>query len=112
MNLSNVKTISCAELRDILRQHPVEVIDVRTPEEFREVRAAMARNAPLDTLDPQTVLRSRTSPSDEPLYFICHLGGRSAAACAMFMAAGHPNVVNIAGGTDAWIAAGLPTNQG
>jgi rhodanese-related sulfurtransferase len=67
---------------------------------------------PLDTLDPQAVIKARTNPPDEPLYFICHLGGRSAAACAMFMAAGFPNVVNIDGGTDAWIAAGLPTEQG
>ena len=109
MNRLNVKSISCTELRDLLRARQVEIIDVRTPEEFREVRAATARNAPLDTLDPHAEMRSRTNPPDEPLYLICHMGGRSAAACAMFTVAGYPNVINIEGGTDAWIAAGLPT---
>ncbi len=112
MNRLNVNSINCRELRDLIRERPVEIVDVRTPEEFREVRAATARNVPLDTLDPHAVMRARTSPSNEPLYFICHMGGRSAAACAMFMAAGYPNVVNIEGGTDAWLAAGLPTEPG
>ena len=112
MNLSNVKSIRCDELRELVRKQQVEIIDVRTPEEFREVRAATARNVPLDTLDPQAVMTARTGAADEPLYFICHLGGRSATACAMFMAAGHANVVNIDGGTDAWIAAGMPTESG
>ena len=57
-------------------------------------------------------MRTRSGPADEPLYFICHLGGRSAAACMMFTAAGYSNVVNIEGGTDAWLAAGLPTERG
>jgi rhodanese-related sulfurtransferase len=112
MNRLNVKSISCTELLDRLREQPMEIIDVRIVEDFHEVRAATARNVPLDTLDPRTVMRSRASSPNEPLYFICHLGGRSAAACAMFMAAGYPNVINIEGGTDAWIAAGLPIEQG
>lgn len=112
MNRSSVKTIGCAELRELLRVGPVEIIDVRTPEEFQEVRAISARNVPLDALDPHAVMHTRTAPPGEPLYFICHLGGRSAAACMMFTAAGYPNVINIEGGTDAWVTAGLPTEQG
>jgi rhodanese-related sulfurtransferase len=112
MNRLNAKSITCAELREIIRERDVEIIDVRTPDEFREVRAATARNMPLDTLDPHALMRARTSPPDESLYFICHMGGRSAVACAMFTAAGYPNVVNIEGGTDAWLAAGLPIEQG
>lgn len=111
MNHLNVKSIGCTELRELLQRGPVEIIDVRTLEEFREVRAANVRHAPLDTLDPHAVMRARAGSLDEPLYIICHLGGRSAAACAMFMKAGYANVVNIEGGTDAWIAAGLPTEK-
>jgi rhodanese-related sulfurtransferase len=112
MNRLNVKSVSCSELRDRLREGPVEIIDVRTAEEFQEVRAAAARNVPLDALDPHALMRSRTRSPNEPLYFICHLGGRSAAACAMVTAAGYLNVINIEGGTDAWIAAGLPIEHG
>lgn len=112
MNPFNVKSIGCAELRALMSANAVEIVDVRTVEEFREVRAAAAVNVPLDALDPHAVMRARTNPQSAPLYLICHVGGRSAVACAMFMAAGYPNVVNIEGGTDAWLAAGLPVEQG
>jgi rhodanese-related sulfurtransferase len=112
MNPPSVKSIDCAELKRILGERDVTIIDVRTLEEFRDVRAAKAAHAPLDTLDPHAIMRGRAGSPDEPLYFICHLGGRSAAACAMFMAAGYPNVINVEGGTDAWQAAGLPTETG
>ena len=50
--------------------------------------------------------------ADEPIYFICHLGGRSGRVCLAIMAAGYPNVVNVVGGTEAWEAAGLPVESG
>ncbi len=40
------------------------------------------------------------------------MGGRAAKACEKFAAAGFPKAVNIAGGTNAWIAAGLPVVRG
>ena len=86
----------------------IDLIDVRTPEEFAEIRAAGARHVPLDTFDPAAVIRSRTTPDTEPLYFICAVGGRSAWACELMMAAGYANVVNVEGGTQAWYLAGLP----
>ena len=72
----------------------------------------LARNVPLDTLNPTALMQSRTTSPDEPLYFICAVGGRSAWACEMMMAAGYENVVNVEGGTQAWFAAGLPVQQG
>lgn len=112
MTLRTVKTISCAELHQASLAAPIDLVDVRSPEEFHEIRAALAQNMPLDTLDPVAVIRSRTTSPDEPLYFICAVGARSAWACEMMMAAGYDNVINVAGGTNAWYAAGLPTTQG
>ncbi len=37
----------------------VELLDVRTPVEFREVHVAGARNVPLDRLDPKSVQPSQ-----------------------------------------------------
>src|SRR5687768_1618992 len=112
MNEPNIKTIGCHELHRGSLRGPIELIDVRTPEEFHEIRAAGARHVPLETLDPAAVVRSRTTPDSEPLYFICAVGGRSAWACELMMAAGHQNVVNVEGGTQAWYLAGLPVEQG
>ena len=99
MNFSNVKGISCEQLRELIGRRSLDIIDVRTPEEFRAAHAAGARNLPLDELDPRAVLDAR-SRSGEPLYVICQVGGRSAVACAMLLAAGHTNVINVDGGTD------------
>jgi rhodanese-related sulfurtransferase len=108
-----VATISPADLNARRSDgRPVELIDVRTPAEFREVHADLARNVPLDALDPAAVLAARTAPADEPLYVICRSGGRARQACGRFTAAGFTNVVNVEGGTLAWDAAGLPVVRG
>ncbi len=106
-----IKHIHVRDLHQVSRGSAVELIDVRTPEEFRDVRAEGARNVPLDALDPLQLLSDRRGNADEPIYFICHLGGRSAHACMMLMAAGYENVVNVSGGTDAWLDAGLPVER-
>ncbi|MFT7640695.1 MAG: rhodanese-related sulfurtransferase [Pirellulaceae bacterium] len=87
-------------------------IDVRTPVEFREVRAVIARNVPLDSLDPDKVMKERKGTAGDPLYVICSSGNRSLKACQQLTAAGHTNVVNVAGGTQAWDEAGLPVVRG
>lgn len=90
----------------------IELIDVRTPVEFREVHVDFARNVPLDRLDPQAVLASRQLPAEAPLYLICRSGSRGKMACEKFVAAGLGRVVNVEGGTQAWDAAGLPVKRG
>lgn len=112
MNERIVKTIRCAELHQLSLNGPIDLIDVRTPEEFCDARAALARNVPLDTFDPAAIMESRRTHADEPLYFICAVGARSAWACEMMTAAGHENVINVAGGTQAWYLTGLPISQG
>ncbi|MEX2091274.1 MAG: rhodanese-like domain-containing protein [Pirellulales bacterium] len=112
MSDQRLKSISVQELYRISQTQPVEVIDVRTPEEFREVRAAIVRPVPMDTIDPQQLMRARKLPADQPMYFICHLGGRSGRTCMALVAAGYANVVNVEGGTEAWEEAGLPVERG
>jgi len=90
----------------------VDLIDVRTPSEFREVHVEFARNVPLDRLSPAQVMLGRNGAADRPLYMICRSGGRGKQACEKLIAAGFPQVVNVAGGTQAWIEAGLPVVRG
>jgi rhodanese-related sulfurtransferase len=91
---------------------PVDLIDVRTPMEFREAHVEFARNVPLDTLNPGQLMLGRKAPADRPLYVICRSGGRSKQACSKFHTAGFPEVVNVDGGTLAWLEAGLPVIRG
>jgi rhodanese-related sulfurtransferase len=99
-------------LADLCRRGSIELIDVRTPAEFREVHLSAAKNIPLDRLEPSTVMASRESEKGEPLYVICHAGSRARQACEKFLSAGYTNVVNVEGGTEACIATGLPVVRG
>jgi rhodanese-related sulfurtransferase len=88
-----------------------DLIDVRTPAEFREMHIEFARNVPLDRLDPKTIAAERSGQVGQPLYVICRSGSRGLQACEKLAAAGL-NVVNVEGGTLAWEAAGLPVVRG
>ncbi len=90
----------------------IDLIDVRTPVEFREVHVAFARNIPLDQLDPATLMQARNGSPNEPLYLICRSGSRGQQACEKFLKAGFANVINIEGGTMACVEAGLSVVRG
>ncbi|MFO0898194.1 MAG: rhodanese-like domain-containing protein [Pirellulales bacterium] len=107
----NVPTISPQSLHDLVQAgREVELIDVRTPKEFQEIHASLARNEPLERLDPKRLAaRGAAAPA---LYVICRSGGRGRQACEKLAAAGCTNVVNVEGGTLAWEQAGLPVVRG
>jgi rhodanese-related sulfurtransferase len=90
----------------------IDLIDVRTPVEYREIHVEIARNVPLDQLDAAAWMQARNGSANEPLYVICRSGRRGQQACEKFLKAGFSNVVNIVGGTMACVEAGLPVVRG
>lgn len=108
----SVTTISAKALHDRIRAgEAIELIDVRTPVEYREIHAANARNVPLDRLNPAELAAGRNDKA-APLYVICKSGSRGSQACEKLSASGYINVVNVEGGTQAWDQAGLPVVRG
>ena len=108
MTISNIQT---RDLAALAANQTIDLIDVRTAGEFETVHAQNAKNFPLDSLSPADVVRQRVGSADQPIYVICKSGGRSMKACEQFVGQGIDNVVNVTGGTDAWVANGLPVNQ-
>jgi rhodanese-related sulfurtransferase len=109
----SIATISPGELSQRnKRGEKLDLIDVRTPAEYRSVHVEFARNVPLDQLDPAAIMKARPGSSDEPLFVVCQSGGRSQKACEKFEQAGFTNIVNVVGGTNACIQAGLPLVRG
>ncbi len=109
----SITAIKPQELAALSKQDKkIELLDVRTPVEFREVHLEIARNVPLDQLDPAVVMKGRNGSATEPLYLICRSGSRGQQACEKFLKAGFANVVNIEGGTMACVEAGLPVIRG
>jgi rhodanese-related sulfurtransferase len=105
-----IPTIDVGEAQRRLREDPAGplLLDVREDNEFAEVRVPGA------VLVPTSAFMNRVGelPADRPLLVICHMGGRSAAVAGYLIRAGRPDVVNVAGGMDAWERAGLPVRRG
>lgn len=106
-------SVNVQELRKLWnieqRAKGVELIDVRQPSEFSAGRVPGALNIPLGELEANY----GSLQSAQTVYVICLSGNRSAAACQK-LAAKFPDkrVVNVEGGTSAWIGSGFPVEQG
>lgn len=109
----SITVIKPQEFAELCKQgKKIDLIDVRTPAEFREIHVEIARNVPLDQLDAPALTNARNGSTKEPLYVICRSGSRGQQACEKFLKAGFSNVVNVEGGTLACVDAGLPVVRG
>ena len=77
------------------------VIDVREVDEYRAGHVPGALLMPLATVPDQLDQFN----ADGPTYLICKSGGRSMRACEVAAGDGY-DVVNVTGGTTAWIDSG------
>lgn len=87
----------------------MEVIDVRTPAEYRSMHAVVGRSVPLDAVDAE---RLAAEAAGRPLFVMCASGVRARACCDRLMATGMRNIAIIQGGLKGWAAAGLPVVVG
>lgn len=85
----------------------LQFVDVRRVGEYVDVHARGAENVPLHELQGAA---SRLDP-DRPVAVICASGYRSTIATSILEQLGFAEVYNVAGGTSAWRAAGLPTER-
>lgn len=91
-----------------LRDAGAFVLDVRTPEEWKEVHIPGATLIPLDQLPD----RVKEVPADKPVVVVCRSGNRSATGRDILKKAGLANVTSMAGGVREWANQGLPTASG
>jgi hydroxyacylglutathione hydrolase len=99
--------ISPAELNQKLREgnwRAADIVDVRREGEWQAGHIADVPCSALDTFPKELPAIDQ----ERPVAVHCKSGYRSMVACSLLERAGHRNVVNVAGGFDAWHAAGLP----
>lgn len=108
MNDSNVlRDLSPAEIHQGLADRTITLIDVREADEHRAEHIRDALLHPLSTFDP----RELPPPNSSEIVFHCGSGKRSAMAVARCRELGLPYIAHMAGGIQAWKAAGLPVVQ-
>ena len=85
-----------------------KVVDVRELSEYNDAHIPGAVHVPLQTVpDNIEVFRS-----EQEVFVVCQVGGRSGKACQYLMDQGVNNVVNVAGGTAGWILLGNGVDSG
>jgi glyoxylase-like metal-dependent hydrolase (beta-lactamase superfamily II)/rhodanese-related sulfurtransferase len=105
--LAIVPQISVDQLSDlILEEPPLQILDVRREPEYASGHVPRAVPAPLSTLS-QTLSNLPLDPA-KPTAVICAGGFRSSAATSILQQSGFANLLNVTGGTSAWINAGHP----
>ncbi len=81
------------------RGEPLQLVDVREPEEYDYCRIAGSILIPLGDIPQQT----EALATDRPIVLICHHGVRSAQALAYLQHRhGLTNLLNLRGGIHAW----------
>lgn len=107
-----IQQMNVADLKKILdKDANAQLIDVREEEEFMEIRAPRAQLIALSEFSPEKVERLVDTKS-APIYLICRSGGRSMQAAKVLDQAGFSNLINIEGGTLAWVKHGFETAAG
>lgn len=108
----SVRTMSIPEIDVAALAQALEsgarLIDVREPDEYAAVHVPGAQLVPLGTV-PEHLDRFT---GDGPTYVICRSGARSMRACEFVAEHTGAEVVNVAGGTNAWVESGRTTASG
>lgn len=91
-------------LNEKLGNEDLHLVDVREYAEFAGGRVAGAKVLPLGELEKRHSELDHT----KPIYVMCRSGNRSSQAQRKLEALGFTNVVNVAGGFEAWKKEDLP----
>lgn len=84
----------------------VILIDIREPAEFDAARLANAASIPRGVLEFKTVDHPALANKDSRIVIYCRSGGRAALAALNLKRLGYRQIESIAGGIEAWKAAG------
>ena len=105
LKLDTVSQISVAELKELIdTQSDFQVIDVRRSAEFQSGHVPHAVSAPLAALGK--LLPGLKLKPNAQAAVICAGGYRSSAGTSILQQLGFTNLLNVSGGTKAWIDAG------
>ena len=104
--LSNpVKVISYEEVQNLLQNKDVQLIDVRTPEEYETGFIDNAQN--INYFSPTFVDEIQQLDKQKPVILYCRSGNRSSKSAEKFTKAGFVTIYDLEGGITKWKEEGL-----
>jgi len=104
-----IQTINAEQFNKLLVLDEIQLVDVRTPEEFQSGHIKNAQNIDYNNED----FKSKISSLDKskPVLVYCRSGKRSASAAEIMKEMGFTKIVSLDGGMISWEAANLPTSK-
>ena len=103
---ASVHHVNVEEFSKAISQKGVQLIDVRTTEEYTEKHIAHSKNININDSGFEKQLEALDK--NKPLYIYCLSGGRSAKASNLAVQKGFKEVYNLEGGITAWIGGKQP----
>jgi len=105
LEVAAVPQITVSELKELTeRDRELQIIDVRRPAEYQSGHVPGAVTAPLSIFKERVPVVGFDKA--KPTAVICAGGYRSSAATSIMQQLGFTNLLNVTGGTSAWINAG------
>lgn len=98
------KVIDADKYEQAVNRKHVQLVDVRTAEEYKEGHIKGAVN--IDFFADDFVKQFSQFDKEKPLYVYCRSGNRSAKASKQLAEAGFKDIIDLKGGYKAWKAAG------
>ena len=102
--VDTIEQVTVAQLQEQMATGDLQILDVRRPAEYMGGHVPRAFNAPLASLEKS--LDPLPLKKDKLTAVICAGGYRSSAAASLLQQRGFSNLLNVSGGTSAWINAG------
>ena len=100
MGGTEVKLITADEMQSILDLEDVQLVDVRSPKEFDEIRIANAQN--IDFSSPTFEDDINKLDKKKPVILYCKGGVRSAKCAKKLKSAGFEKIYDLDGGISKW----------
>ncbi len=104
LNVQKIAQLTVAQLHERIGRGDLQIIDVRRPAEFAVGHVPKALTAPLSGIEKK--IGALPLLKDKETAVICAGGYRSSAAASLLQKNGYTNLLNVTGGTSAWISAG------
>lgn len=101
----SVKVVTPDEMQTILGSEGVQLVDVRTPEEFQEGYIENAQN--IDYYSPTFDNDIQKLDKSKPVILYCKSGNRSAKCAQKLLEAGFEKIYDLEGGITEWQYKGL-----
>ena len=95
-----IKVLAAAEYKTALSNSKVQLIDVRTPEEFAQ--GAIPRAVNIDVTNNSFEKDIQKLDKTKPVYVYCRSGARSHTAARKMVALGFTEVIDLKGGYLEW----------